>query len=238
MFCRPRGGDTARPWKTWCRMRDHSAEGPPGAAAGHECSSQPQSFRIAANCTTNRTVGSIPITVESICVTHAQRVVAVAATDVQDVAAVERRDVLRDPPPLEVRTPLGVDVEAANVERALAPRAETQQEFSQAARSGSFASICDRISFHPVEIPVRAITEPLRRSAAPVPRATIGARSRRNWRKGPPCRSSQRMATNEAKLKCLSHDAGMPKAGRFQAVEMGCRRLRGSRHFRARCACG
>ncbi len=57
---------------------------------------------------------------------HAPHVVAVAATDVEDAFAGQIQ-VRRDPVPLPVRAPLGIDMHAEHVERTLAPWREPHQ---------------------------------------------------------------------------------------------------------------
>ena len=54
---------------------------------------------------------------------HAQRVVAIAAANVEYAAAVEWCDAILDPVPLEIAAPFRVDVNAADIERPFAPRA-------------------------------------------------------------------------------------------------------------------
>ena len=55
------------------------------------------------------------------CAEHAPHVVAVAAAHIEDALALEV-DMRRDPRPFPVRVPLGIDVNAKQVERAFAPR--------------------------------------------------------------------------------------------------------------------
>ena len=57
-------------------------------------------------------------------VTHAQRVIAVAAADVQNLAALKRIDSVLEAIPLEVAAPLAVDGYPVEHERALSPRVQ------------------------------------------------------------------------------------------------------------------
>ena len=52
---------------------------------------------------------------------HLQRVVAVATTDIEHAAAVERTDSVCDARPLDITAPFAVDLDATNVEWALPP---------------------------------------------------------------------------------------------------------------------
>ena len=59
---------------------------------------------------------------------HAQCVIAVAATDIQYVATVQWSNEILEPVPFEVASPLAVDRDTRNFERAFSPRRKCQQQ--------------------------------------------------------------------------------------------------------------